>query len=92
MMLHDEVKAMRVDLMAARSELQKAITTANVVSNENAVSKNELLGAKAVIAGAQVEHQSLVTKADAANNLVNRLQADLAQTVCTARGEGSGEL
>jgi hypothetical protein len=76
-MLHDEVKA--IDLIAARSELQKAVNTINAVSNENTILKNS-------IASTQDEFQKLVTKVDAANNLVNRLQANLARTVCTASG------
>jgi hypothetical protein len=70
MLLHDEVTALRIDLMSARSELLQAVATDNVVSNENAVLQNEILGAKSVIAGAQVECQNNVAKADAANNLV----------------------
>ena len=83
---------MRIDLMAARSELQQAVTTPNTVSNENVILKNEILGAKSVIAGAQVEYQSLVAKADAANSLVCRLQNELAQTPHAASSQsGAGQ-
>ena len=53
---------MRIDFMAARSELQRAVTTMDVVSEENCVLKDEILGARATLVGAQVEYQSLVTK------------------------------
>ena len=78
--LHDDVKVIMKELKATRGDMRQAHNRDRKVDEERFKLRAELAVAKETMSQAKADYQHLLGKAAKADELLGRLQADLAQT------------